>query len=255
MDVFFLLGGGGGGGYLLTRFVGEREGASVVAAMGQCLKTCSCEMFAPCVFPRVCLCECLPSCFSVQQWGEGICLPSLCWFVASWLVGFLQLAPTPFTFCICWVGVHMCLLSLVPERPSKLPVLCSGLPWFGEPRIYKMQHLYACPGALQGCSQMATKENRPSKLPAASPQWIALACYQPQPWVGKSSLGPKSQNLEKQKNEFCKFEFRLDFGNPVWAQIPQKGKGEKVNLANFCFAMICEIQFGPKWQTLEKQKP
>ena len=71
---FFVGWWGKGGGYLLTRFVGEGWGALVVAAMGQCLKTC--------------LCECLPLMFFSAAMGGGYLFTKfvlICCQVVGWI--------------------------------------------------------------------------------------------------------------------------------------------------------------------------
>ena len=73
--------------------------------------------------------------------------------------------------------------------------------------------------------------------------------------IWEIQFGPKCKKLEKQKPEFCKFQFRLDLGNPVSAKMPKQGRDQKVNLANSSFALIWEIQCQAKCNKLDKQKP
>ena len=77
------------GGVFVNQVCGrEGWGALVVAAMGQCLKTCLCEMFAPCFFPRACLCECLPLMFFSAAMGGGYLFTKfvlICCQVVGWI--------------------------------------------------------------------------------------------------------------------------------------------------------------------------
>ena len=98
------------------------------------------------------------------------------------------------------VYVNVCpLFSTMPEKPSKLPVLCSGLPWLGKPRIIQNAKAVALPWDPAGLFPNGQKGKQAFKVTSSQPTVDCLGLLPAPALSWEIQFGPKVPKLGKAK--------------------------------------------------------